>query len=141
YSLLDLATTYQITDRFFLGLNAAYGTNKVSGITPTAKWGGAAVYSNYAFSDVFSLGVRYEYFDNKKGDRAVRDAAGSGTSVNSFTVTGNFTLADGHLIIKPEFRLDAYPKLAGSVQKFEDSDGNYTKNSQSTFGLHAIVKF
>ncbi|PQA59888.1 porin [Siphonobacter curvatus] len=147
YSLFDLTSTYQISDKFYLGLNAAYGTNKVE-ITDnnttrsqTNKWGGAAIYSNYAFSEVFGLGVRYEYFDNKEGDRAVRDAAGNGTSVNSFTVTGNFTLADGHLIIKPEFRLDAYPKLAGSVQKFEDSDGNYTKNSQSTFGLHAIVKF
>lgn len=145
YSLFDLATTYQITERFFLGLNAAYGTNKttipVTKATSTPKWGGVAVYSNYAFSDKFGLGVRYEHFDNTKGDRALVNGDGLGTSVNSFTVTGNFTLADGHLLLKPEFRMDAYPKAPGSVQKFEDSDGNYTKSSQSTIAVHAIVKF
>lgn len=145
YSLFDLATTYQITGRFFLGLNAAYGTNKTTepgdNATSTPKWGGIAAYSNFAFTEKFGLGVRYEYFDNKKGDRAVRNADGLGTSVNSFTVTANFTLADGHLLLKPEFRMDTYPKIAGTLQKFEDSNGAYTKNSQSTIGMHAIVKF
>ncbi|SDM27648.1 porin [Siphonobacter aquaeclarae] len=141
YSLFDLTTTYQITEKFYMGLNAAYGTNKTSGVSPTPKWGGAAIYSNYAFTPVFGLGVRYEYFDNKKGDRAVRNGDGLGTSVNSLTITGNFTLADGHLLLKPEFRLDSYPKVSGSTQKFEDSDGKFTKSSQSTLGLIAIVKF
>ncbi len=145
YSLFDLATTYQITESFFLGLNAAYGTNKTTDLTTNAtstpKWGGIAAYTNYAFTDKFGLGLRYEHFDNTKGDRAVRNGDGSGTSVNSFTVTANFTLADGHLLLKPEFRMDAYPKAPGAIQKFEDSDGNFTKSSQSTVGIHAIVKF
>lgn len=148
YNVIDLTTSYQITDKFLLGLNAAYGSQKGefqgSKISDASKtWGGAAIYANYALSDLFALGVRYENFNNDSGVRALVDAQGNGTTVNSFTLTGNFTLADGHILLKPEVRLDSYPKLPGSgvEQQFEDSDGNWTKNSQTTLGLAFIYKF
>jgi hypothetical protein len=50
-------------------------------------------------------------------------------------------LADGHILLKPEIRLDAYPKSATAYQQFEDSDGAFTKNSQTTLGLAFIYKF
>ncbi|MEZ0610685.1 porin [Fibrella sp. WM1] len=140
YSLFDLTTTYQITPKFFLGLNAAAGSQKgdyqgYGGPTTAKSWGGAAVYSNYAFTDKFGLGVRYEMFDNKSGVRGLTDAAGNGASVNSITVTGNITAADGHVLLKPEFRLDSY-----SANKFQKSDGSLTP-SQATLGMAAIFKF
>lgn len=150
YSVLDLTTTYQITDKFFLGLNAAYGSQKgdYQGYTFTDKsktWGGVALYTNYAVSSTFGLGARYEIFDNSNGARLLVDKLGNGTSVNSFTITSNITLADGHLLFKPELRIDSYKKLSGAGneknQQFEDSDGNFTKNSQATLGMAMIYKF
>jgi hypothetical protein len=140
YMLFDLTTTYQVTSKFFLGLNAATGSQKgdyqnVGGPTTAQTWGGVAIYSNYAFTDKFGLGVRYENFNNKNGVRALLDANGNGASVNSITVTGNITAADGHLLFKPELRIDSY-----SANKFEKNDGSLTP-SQATLGMAAIFKF
>jgi Putative beta-barrel porin-2, OmpL-like. bbp2 len=149
YGMLDLTTSYQITDKFLLGLNAAYGSQKgefqgstAPDPTKAATWGGAAVYTNYAINDVFGLGARYEYFDNTSGVRALTSATGLGTSVSSLTLTGNFTLADGHVLIKPEFRMDSYLKQTGKEeQQFLDDKGASTQNAQSTLGLSFIYKF
>jgi hypothetical protein len=140
YQLYDLTTTYQISSKFFLGLNAATGSQKgdyqgYGGPSTSKSWGGVAVYSNYAFTDKFGMGIRYETFDNKNGARALTDAAGNGASVNSITVTGNITAADGHLLFKPELRIDSY-----SADKFEKNDGKLTP-SQTTLGMAAIFKF
>ncbi|GAB3495502.1 hypothetical protein GCM10027341_12950 [Spirosoma knui] len=140
YSLFDLATTYQVTSKFFVGLNAATGSQKggfqvPAGVNSARTWGGVAVYSNYAFTDKFALGARYEVFDNKSGVRGLTDASGSGASVNSLTFTGNITAADGHVLLKPEFRIDTY-----SANKFEKNDGSLS-TSQATLGMAAIFKF
>ncbi|CCH51813.1 hypothetical protein BN8_00760 [Fibrisoma limi BUZ 3] len=140
YSLFDLTTTYQISSKFFLGLNAAVGSQKgdfqgYGGPVTAKSWSGIALYSNYAFTDKFGLGIRYEIFDNKSGVRALTDAAGNGASVNSITITGNITAAEGHVLLKPEFRLDSY-----SANKFQKNDGSLTK-SQATLGMAAIFKF
>lgn len=134
YSIFDLTTSYQITEKFLLGVNAAYGTQDKK------SWGGAAVYAQLAVSDKFGLGVRYENFNNKDGARALLNADGEGTSVNSFTLTGNVIISD-NLLFKPEFRLDSYAKAKSGDGQFEDKDGNFTKNSQSTFGGALIFKF
>jgi hypothetical protein len=149
YSLFDLTTTYQVTEKFFLGLNAAVGSQKgdYQGYTFTDRtktWGGVALYSNYTVSSNFGIGARYEYFDNTGGARALRNRLGDGTSVNSITFTGNITAADGHLLLKPEVRIDSYAKPASSAEgnlQFEDSKGNFTKSSQTTVGLAMIYKF
>ncbi|GAB4013135.1 hypothetical protein GCM10028808_31240 [Spirosoma migulaei] len=140
YQLFDLTTTYQISPKFFLGLNAATGSQKgdyqnYGGPATSKSWGGVAVYTNYAFTDKFGLGARYETFDNKNGARALTDAAGLGASVNSITITGNITAADGHVLLKPELRIDSY-----SANKFEKNDGSLT-TSQATLGMAAIFKF
>ena len=93
------------------------------------------MYSNYAFTNTFGLGVRYEYFDNKSGVRGLTDAAGDGASIRSITVTGNIIAGDGHLLLKPELRIDTY-----SANKFETNSGTLTP-SQTTLGMAAIFKF
>ena len=147
YSIYDLTTTYQITDKFMLGLNAVTGwqtggyqeTNNPYGTaTYTGKstnWGGIALYTNYAFTGTFGMGARYDIFDNTGGARALVAADGTGVTVNSITITGNITCGDGHVLLKPEFRLDSYSK-----NKFLDSDSKLTK-SQATLGMAAIFKF
>jgi hypothetical protein len=148
YQVFDITTSFQITEKFLLGLNAAYGSQKgdyqgYGGPIDTQSWGGFAVYANTAITDNFGIGARYEYFNNDNGVRSLLTRGLTGTKVNSVTLTGNISLADGHILVKPEFRLDAYPKLSGAnvEQQFQDSDGNWTKNSQTTFGLAFIYKF
>lgn len=146
YAIFDLTTTYQISPKFFLGLNAATGSQKggYQQLNPyftgtfvgqSTTWGGVAVYGNYAISDKFGLGARYEVFDNSGGARALTAADGSGVSVNSLTITGNITAADGHVLLKPELRIDSYSK-----DKFIDGDGQL-QTGQTTLGMAAIFKF
>ena len=140
--LIDLTTGYQITDKFYLGLNAAYGKysfktdNAVDEAVIRGKfndktspsWGGVAFYANYAISDVIGIGARYEHFDDKNKTRYI-------TSVNnSLTITAPITLAAGKVILKPEFRHDA------SDNYYEDKDGNRV-NSQNTLGMAFIYKY
>jgi hypothetical protein len=140
YNLMDLTTSYQITPKYLIGLNAAYGsqTGDFQGggsVGDSKTWGGVALYSNYAFTDKFSLGGRYEVFDNTSGARALRNPDGGGTDVSSLTLTATFTAAEGHLLIKPELRTDGY-----KTAQFTDGDGKAQK-SQTTLGLHFIYKF
>ena len=133
-------TDPSISPKYLLGVNAAYGSQtgdfQGGGTVGNSKtWGGVALYTNYAFTDGFSLGGRYEVFDNTSGARALRDADGKGTSVSSFTLTATFTAANGHLLIKPELRSDAY-----KTAQFTDGDGKAQK-SQTTLGLHFIYKY
>lgn len=146
-NLFDLTTGYQVTTKFYLGLNAAYGfyNFKATGADGDAikaaygsnkpVWGGVALYSNYAISDVLGIGVRYEYFDDENYVRYI------GTKNTSITVTAPITLADSHLIVKPELRLDnATNTKAGDLKYYEDKDGNGT-NTQQTFGVAFIYKY
>jgi hypothetical protein len=151
--MFDLTTSYQVTDRWLVGLNSAIGSYKVEK-EDAQSWGGAAVYTNYALSDVFALGVRGEVFDNTSGAQYLKTRVGedeegnpifAGTNVTSLTATGNITLAEGHLLLKPEIRVDMVKKVEGSgmdsFQQFEDKNGNFNKTSQTTLGVAFVYKF
>lgn len=128
--MLDFVLNYQLNDKFYVGLNAACGAFKQSN-ADMLNWGGAAFYSNYAFTSKFSLALRAEYFDNTQGVQYIGN-----TQVQSYTLTAKFSLQNDHLILKPEVRFDQF----GNSQ-FEDKDGAFTKSSQLTFGAAAIYKF
>lgn len=127
--LLDYVLNYQVTKKFYVGLNAVIG--QVNAKDTTLNWGGAALYVNYAFTDKFTLGARADYFDNTQGVMYIGN-----TQVQSYTLTGKITLADGRLAFKPELRYDIY----GNKQ-FEDNNGNYSRNNQLTLGAAAVYKF
>lgn len=91
-TIFDLTATFQLTDKFKLGLNAADFSNEGD-----VGYTGAALYPSYAFSDAFSLGVRGEYFKSKEGSLD--------TDVTAFTLSGNYKIHG--LTIIPEFRLDS----------------------------------
>ena len=141
YSLLDLVATYQITDKFSLGFNAATGVQDANGDGKYEKesWGGFAIYPKYDISSNFSLGARFESFNNPNAVRGLRianaDQTFTGVSVTSITLTPTITVADGHILLKPELRVDTFDK-----NFFTDGDGKDTK-SQTTLGLAMIYKF
>lgn len=141
YSLLDLSTTYQITSKFSMGLNAATGVQDANGDGKYDKesWGGFAIYPKYDISSTFSVGARYESFDNTNAVRGLRitsaDGSFTGVSVSSITLTPTITVADSHLLLKPELRIDTFDK-----NFFTNGDGKETK-SQTTLGLAMIYKF
>jgi hypothetical protein len=150
FGVLDLTGTYQITDKFMVGTWLMYGSlhGEYQGSQYFSKmkhWSGFNLYFTYQLSETFSLGSRLEYFDNKAGARSLL-TQGQGTDVKTFTLTGNLKLANEKLLLKPEFRVDAFRKVksAGNemkVQQFVDSNGNFSKSSQSTIGMAAIFKF
>jgi hypothetical protein len=143
--LFDLTVGYQVTDKFYIGLNSAYGFYSAADNNTkeafkalsapygedksTLNWGGIAGYAHYDFTDFISLGVRYEHFKDKYGVRYLM------STNNSLTITAPITLAQGALVVKPEFRMDTSPSKI-----YEDKNGDAV-NSQTTFGLAAIFKF
>lgn len=137
--LLDLTTSFQATDKFKIGVNAAYGSFKTGAKVADANdpfsedqsWNGAALYLNFAATDKFGLGLRAEHFDDPNGVRYFGPFKG-----NEFTLTGDIKLADGHFNLKPELRLDSTKDAF-----FEDTDGNFTKKSQVTFGAAVVYTF
>lgn len=118
---IDYTGGFDISDDFFLGINAAYQDNNGSGFY------GTALYPQYALSDYFDLGLRGEYFSLLgEGDNL--------PAVFDITLTGSYTVDD--LIIKPEIRLDSW----SNNMPFSDQDG-LPSESLASFLVAAIYKF
>jgi len=116
-TIVDLTATFQISDKFKLGLNGADYSNEGD-----VGYSGAALYPSYAISDAFALGLRGEYFKYKEGS--------GDTSVTALTLSGNYKI--NGLTIIPEFRLDS-----NSDEVFVDSDLLPTKSASQV--LLALV--
>jgi len=121
---VDYTGGFDVSDDFFLGINAAYNDNDGSGFY------GAALYPQLATSDDFSIGLRAEYFGLHAED--VDDLP----SVFATTLTGSYTV-DSNLIIKPEIRLDSWSNFDNA---FFDADGE-DMSSLAAFTLAAIYTF
>ena len=93
-TILDLTTSYQMTDGFKLGLNLADYTLPEN----NGGYSGLALYPQLSISSGFGLGARGEYFKFKDA------GAVDGSSVTSLTLTGN--IKAGSLTIMPEIRFD-----------------------------------
>lgn len=151
FGVLDLCINYQLTKKLFYGgwfmAGSTNGDFQGSGnFAGTKNWYGANFYSNYKFTDRFALGYRIEYFDNRQGARAFRTKNGEGTDAWTWTLTGNLSLADSHILLKPEVRFDRFRNVTSAGgeeadQQFEDSDGNFNKNTQLTVGAALVFVF
>ena len=119
-TIIDFVASFQLTEKFKLGLNAADFSNEGD-----VGYTGAALYPSYAITDAFALGLRAEYFKFKEnsGDR----------DVTAFTLSGNYK-AGGFTLI-PELRLDS-----ASEDAFVDSDLAPTK-SASQFLVAVVYGF
>jgi hypothetical protein len=120
-TILDLTATFQLTDQFKFGLNAADYSN-----VGKQGYSGAAIYPSYAFSDAFALGIRGEYFKYKKGS--------GDTDVTAFTLSGNYKV--NGLTIIPEFRFD---NNSDKSEKFDFKDSNGNPTSSASQVLLAVV--
>ncbi|QXU40154.1 porin [Pedobacter sp. D749] len=119
----DLTTSYQITEKFKLGLNAAnYDIDNDGG-----GYAGAALYPQFAVADAVTLGLRGEYFKYK-------DAGGiQGTKYTSVTFTAN--IKSGGLTFIPEVRLDH----SGDKPFFKE--GGAVVPNAGQFSLAAVYAF
>ncbi|HTG67260.1 MAG TPA: outer membrane beta-barrel protein [Flavobacterium sp.] len=120
-TIVDLTATFQLADKFKLGLNAADFSNEGD-----TGYTGVALYPSVAVTDNFGLGLRGEYFKFKEGS--------GDTSVTAFTLSAN--LKAGGLTVIPEFRLDTNKDEV----MFEDSDFAPTK-SASQFSVALVYGF
>ena len=91
-TIIDLTATFQLSEKFKLGLNAADFSNEGD-----VGYTGFALYPSYAISDTFALGLRGEYFKSKEGSLD--------TDVTALTLSAN--LKAGGFTFIPEFRLDS----------------------------------
>ena len=90
-TIVDLTASFQLSEKFKLGLNAADFSNEGD-----VGYTGVAFYPGYDVSDTFSLGLRGEYFKFKQGS--------GDTSLTALTLSAN--LKSGALTFIPELRLD-----------------------------------
>lgn len=117
---VDYTGGTRINDAFFLGINATYNNTNGCGFY------GAALYSNYAFSDAFALGLRGEYF-------GMYDENFEDDTVFATTLSANFTIDD--LTVIPELRLDSR-----SENVYLNTDLELTKSLASLL-IATVYKF
>ena len=139
--IFDLTATWQATDKFLIGLNAANRSNGallIQESSDNVSFTGVAAYFDYSFSDPFALGLRFENFSDT--DEATvfgfYDAVAGNTvktSVNAITLSANLTSGPFRLI--PEFRMDM-----GSNEIFTDSNGAAVK-SATQFLIAGVYSF
>ncbi|MCH3881433.1 MULTISPECIES: outer membrane beta-barrel protein [Tenacibaculum] len=84
---LDYTGGFDLSDTFFLGINAAYANS----VDTDSGYTGAALYLQNTFSDTFALGLRPEYFQVSAG---AADA-----DVFALTLTANASLTDNLKLI------------------------------------------
>ncbi len=125
---IDFTGGFDLSDEFYLGINAAY----FDGADDGPGFYGAALYPQYKTSDVFTIGLRGEYF-SEDGNFGAIGTGVDDSSVFAVTLTGSATIGD--LVIKPELRLDST-----SDDAFLDSDGD-PMSGLSSFVLAAVYAF
>jgi hypothetical protein len=130
---IDLTTSYQITDAFKLGLNAA--DFSAADAVGTGGFSGVALYPQVAVAKDVTLGLRGEYFKTKAGSVTTFGPA-PGSSVTAFTLTAN--IKSGPLTLIPELRLDNNKSLSDGFTK---SGGITPTKSASQFVLAAVYSF
>jgi len=128
---VDLTTGFDITDSFFMGLNATYFKDNDTDGT----FYGVAIYPQLATSDNFTIGFRAEYFAEGEGGVGAIGGYDNDGDANAFefTLTGNYAIGD--LMIIPEFRIDTT-----SEDTFLNNDLEPT-GSLASFLVAAVYKF
>lgn len=118
----DLTGSYELSDKFSLGLNASYNETMNAG-----GFYGAALYPAIAIKDGFDAGLRVEYFKELEAGGV---AYGASNSVIDATLTTSYTTKDLRLIA--ELRLDQ-----SSTAQFN----SMTSDQLSSFILAAVYSF
>ncbi|APG65936.1 hypothetical protein LPB136_11430 [Tenacibaculum todarodis] len=117
---LDYTGGFDLSDTFFLGINAAYANSSDT----DSGYTGAALYLQNTFSDTFALGLRPEYFKVSAG---TADA-----DVFALTLTANASLTDNLKLIT-DLRYDSSED--GLIEAFA------AEKSVSALTLAAVYSF
>ena len=126
YFQLDYTGGFDLSDSFFMGINATTAT--LAGDTGFA---GVALYPQLTTSDSFAIGLRGEFFSETDGFGAL---VSDGDADNfSLTLTGSYTA--GNFIFKPEFRIDSASSKIFAISPTESAD------SLASFLVSAIYSF
>lgn len=120
WMFLDYTGGFDLTDTFFLGINAAY----VNSNDDDAGYSGVALYLQNTFSDKFALGLRPELFTTTAG--------GVDSSVTAFTLTSNMNLTSNLKLIT-DLRFDSSDDYI--IEAFP------TEKSTSTLTIAAVYSF
>ena len=133
YTQIDFTGGVNLTDSFFLGVNATS-----TGLAGDVGFSGIALYPQLALSESFSVGLRGEIFNETDGGAAALYSGELATSSedadnNSFTITGSYT--SGNFILKPEFRIDT-----ASANIYSKNATDFSDNLAS-FVVAAIYSF
>ncbi|MBS9774091.1 MAG: porin [Tenacibaculum sp.] len=123
---IDYTGGFNITNKFFLGINASYETTKDKSIDDNFGFYGVTLYGLFEISPKFKLGLRPEYFSRYVGSENNNYFAG--------TLSGNWMIAKNLRVI-PEFRID-YNKN----KPFVDNDLSPQK-SLSSFLVGVVYNF
>lgn len=121
-TLVDLVAGYDLSDSFYLGMNAADYSFSTEG-----GYSGIALYPKYNISENIALGLRGEYFKVKDVE------AITGEAYTTATLSAN--LKHGGLTVIPEFRLDN-----NTQSVFLNKSGAPTKNA-SQFSIALLYAF
>ena len=127
-NMFDLTTGYTLSEKFSIGINGAFGFNKIDDVH--SNWGGAALYLQYNIVEQFALGIRGEYFDDTEGSQYL------GSSYTGLTFTASYTSPSGAFTVKPEVRYDG-----ASHNIYYSGENNSLESSQTTLGIAVIGKF
>ena len=130
YSHIDFTGGIDISESFFLGINAT----SFSADNNAGSFSGVALYPQLALSDSFTIGARYEAFSETDGgvgaidpsdDNGVNLFSKSNYDNTSFTITGSYT--SGNFIFKPEFRVDTAsdPVYPDGLLKYSDNIASF----------------
>lgn len=120
---VDYTGGFDLSEKFYLGINAAYADNDGEGFY------GAAILPQLTTSDLFSIGLRFEYFGRMFAEEGLDDV-----DVLATTLTANFKV--DNLTIKPELRLDKW----NDNEPYLNSEGQATDNL-AAFLVAAVYSF
>lgn len=136
-TVIDFIGVYNYSDNLVLAVNADYGFEPQVDAGKTAQWYGAAVYAGYKITDMFTLNVRGEWFDDQDGAAPASFSPGQPNQFYEATIGmaikpfAQSNLGSG-LVFRPEIRWDYADKPAWT--------GNDTHN-QLTFAIEAYYAF
>lgn len=127
---IDFTGGFDITENFFLGINAALYDARDDA---DSGFAGVALYPKLTTSDTFAIGLRGEYF----AQTGNFDAIGTDTESNVFAATLSANIKIKDLTIIPELRLDS---SSDESVYFFNKDFE-TQKSLSSFVLAAVYSF
>jgi opacity protein-like surface antigen len=144
-STLDLTGVTKIIPKVALWFQGNVGTEEKavtdsnSGLSERANWSGFTIQPVISITDKFSIGARWEIFEDPDGVRTAQTNPATSSnytdvSVRNFTIAPGYKLAD-NVLVRVEYRYDSSNKKI-----WTDEDGK-AKDSNSSAAAQFVVTF